>query len=277
MLYPINVFSRHPSHRVLRNNLPKMNFRSILRLGSERIMEDGKNRIELNSIDSINISKNKRLMKEKFNEAGVSTPPWVNANSLNDLNNKINNEQIRFPLVCKSLYGSRGEGNTIVYNLDDLSNWATNRNFNNYIFENYMNYMFEYRLHITKFGCFYACRKALRSGVPDDVKWRRHVDNSVWLLENNPNFFKPNSWNDLVNDCVKVLKCIGADVLSFDVRVQSSKNNEGQPRDYQQYILIECNSASSMKSPNNNQISICAQKYLEMIPKLLIDKKENNQ
>lgn len=274
--FKINVRSRHPSHKVLRNNLPRMPFRSILRLGSELVLDDGKNRVELNSVNSISISKNKRLMKEKFNEANVPTPVWVNANSLNTLIGKINSEEIRYPIVCKSLFGSRGEGNTIIYNEKDLNDWSTNRNFNSYIFENYMNYMLEYRLHITKFGCFYACRKALRSDAPDDAKWRRHADNSVWLLEDNPNFFRPNSWTNIVNDCVKALKTIGADILSFDIRVQSSRDSEGRQREFQKYILIECNSASSMKSPSNKEISICAHKYLEMIPKLLIDKKENS-
>jgi len=272
--FKINVRSRHNSHRVLRNNLPRMPFRSIVRLGSETVIDDGKNRVELNSIKSINISKNKRLMKENFNKAGVPTPTWINSNSLANLIDSINKEEIRYPIVCKSLFGSRGEGNTIIYNEADLTSWSRNRNLSSYIYENYMNYMLEYRLHITKFGCFYACRKALKSDAPDDVKWRRHVDNSVWLLEDNINFLKPNSWGDIINDCVKALKTIGADVLSFDVRVQSSIDNNGEPREYQKYILIECNSASSMKSPNNKDISICAQKYLEIIPKLLVDKKE---
>ena len=105
----------------------------------------------------------------------------------------------------------------------------------------------------------------------DKDRWRRHKDNSVWLLETNPEFRKPNSWDDIVSNCVLALNTIGADILSFDVKVQANIKN---PDKYQKFIILESNSASSMQSPIHNDISICAQKYLDIIPTLLKNKKE---
>ena len=136
-----------------------------------------------------------------------------------------------------------------------------------------MNYGHEFRLHVSSEGCFYTCRKALKADVPESEKWRRHDDICVWFLETNENFHKPNSWNDIVNDCVRALNAIGADLLSFDVKVQTPMSN-GIRREYQDYILIECNSASSMDN-GTGELSQCAQKYIEEIPKIIARKSRN--
>lgn len=264
----IKILSRHPSHRILRKNLPQVNRRVVIRFGSTTEVED--NYIEINTISAIKTSANKKLMKEAFNKAGVNTSPWVSGNSPDDVLSKLNNNNIKFPVVAKSFFGSRGIGNTLLKTAEDFKSWTNNKIVTGYIFEKYMPYALEYRLHITKDGCFYTCRKALKKDTPEKDKWRRHKDNSVWLLEENPNFFKPNSWDKIIEDCVKALSVIGADVLSFDVRVQSAKDKDGNDREFQNYIIIECNSASSLNS--DNEISICAQKYLEMLPKLINDK-----
>lgn len=273
-MFKINIFSRHPSHNILRKNLPKLNVRSLVRFGSISKIKDNKKRIEINSIESIKISSNKKLMKEAFNRVEVLTPNWTSSKNINELKQDIDNEKIKYPIVAKHIFGSRGTGNTLIKNKDDLDKWNNNKNYNNYIFESYMNYLLEYRLHITKNGCFYACRKGLKIDTPNEEKWHRHVDNSIWFLENNENFYKPNSWDDIINDCKRALIEIGADILCFDVRVQSSKNKNGKNRKYQNFILIESNSAPSMKSPSNMEISICASKYLEEIPKLIMEKNE---
>ena len=266
------IKSRHPSHNVLRTNLPLTPFKSVIRLGSTTEVYDtvahGGKRIEINNVESIKISSNKKLMKQAFNTADVATADWWTGGDLKEWADE------KFPIVAKHIHGSRGEGNTILYNKQQLENWLPNKTMSNYIFEKFYNYALEYRLHVTEDGCFYTCRKALKSDTPEEQSWYRNDSNCVWLLETNPAFRKPNSWNDIVADCVEALKTIGADILSFDVRVQSAFKGNGQPREYQEYILLECNSASSL-SNDTDEMSIVATKYIEVLPKLII-KKGNN-
>lgn len=271
-LYRPLILSRHPSHSVLRartKNMQPLPFKSVVRLGSTTEIGDtiakGKDRIEINSIQSIKNSASKLLMKQKFTEAGVCTAYWIEHCPIQGL------QDLEFPIVAKSHYGSKGKGNTLLKTHQEYLDWALNKNLSNYIFEKFINYGHEFRLHITEDGCFYACRKALKADVSEDQKWRRHDDNCVWLLEENESFCKPNSWKDIENDCVRALKAIGADILSFDVKVQSPFNKEGNKREYQDYILLECNSASSMDN-GTGELSICAKKYIKEITKLIIKK-----
>ena len=147
-------------------------------------------------------------------------------------------------------------------------------NKNSFIGEVFKNFGHEFRLHITKDGCFYACRKALKKDIPIEQKWHFHDETCVWYLEENEKFFKPNSWNDIINDCVKALKALGADVLAFDVKVQTPNKEDSTLREYQDYILLESNSAPSM-SNGSGELSVCAKKYIKILPKLLIDKYNN--
>lgn len=266
-MYRPRVLSRHPSHRILRTKLPRQERRSLIRLGSTTPENDPRV-IQINSVQSVQISADKRLMKQKFTEAGVRTAPWVVGNEIEDVIKKIIQQGIKYPIVAKSFNGSRGVGNTKIDSERDLRYWANHKEISRYVFEKYMNYALEFRLHITKDGCFYACRKAVKRGI---TGWQRHSDSCVWYLETNEKFFKPNTWDSIVADCVRALKTIGADILSFDIRVQSDKDKEGNDRS-QNWILIESNSASSMN--NDNGISVCAQKYIDIIPKLIRDKIE---
>jgi len=262
------ILSRHPSHRCLRaqyKNLPLSKYRSVIRFGSTTEVEDtiakGGKRIEINSVQSIKNSSCKLLMKQCFERAGVKTAPrYINGDFTNWKNEN-------YPIVAKNHFGSKGSGNTLIKNEQEFEAWQRGKTISHYIFEKFVNYGHEFRLHVSENGCFYTCRKALKSDCPEDQKWRHHDDTSVWLLETNENFHKPNSWNDIVRDCVSALNAIGADVLSFDVKVQTPTTN-GLRRPYQDYILIECNSASSMDN-GTGELSICAQKYIEEIPKIL--------
>ena len=267
--FRVNVLSRHPSHKVLRQMLKRQPVRVAFRLGS--VTETPNTTVEINSVQSIKNSMNKRLMKECFDRAGVPTPKWTSVASTTELMEKINSGEFQFPIIAKSLFGSRGVGNTYIDSENNLINWAAGRNFKNYIFEQFANYGLEYRLHITRNGCFYTCRKALKSDTPENQRWFRNSSNSVWFLEENPAFRKPNSWNDIVSQCQLALAEIGADVLSFDVRVQSEMKSDGSRRKYQSFALIECNSASSMHS-ETTEMSVCATKYLEVIPELIKEK-----
>ncbi len=270
------ILSRHPSHDILRlkhKKIAALPYRSVIRFGSSTEVEDtvakGGNRIEINTIDAIKISANKLLMKQKFTEAGVRTANWRQHCPIEGLTD------LEFPIVAKAHYGSKGKGNTLLKTHEEYLEWTSGKNLSNYIFEKFMNFGHEFRLHVTEDGCFYTCRKALKQDVPEDQKWRRHDDICVWFLETNENFQKPNSWNDIVSDCVKALKAVGADLLSFDVRVQTPRDKDGNLRPYQEYILLECNSASSMDN-GTGEVSVCAQKYIDEIPKIIIRKAKQN-
>ena len=270
------ILSRHPSHDILRlkhKKIAALPYRSVIRFGSSTEVEDttakGGNRIEINTVNAIKISANKLLMKQKFTEAGVRTANWRQHCPIEGLTD------LEFPIVAKAHYGSKGKGNTLLKTHEEYLEWTSGKNLSNYIFEKFMNFGHEFRLHVTEDGCFYTCRKALKQDVPEDQKWRRHDDICVWFLETNENFHKPNSWNDIVSDCVKALKAVGADLLSFDVRVQTPRDKDGNLRPYQEYILLECNSASSMDN-GTGEVSVCAQKYIDEIPKIIIRKAKQN-
>ena len=270
------ILSRHPSHDILRlkhKKIAALPYRSVIRFGSSTEVEDtvakGGNRIEINTVNAIKISANKLLMKQKFAEAGVRTANWRQHCPIEGLTD------LEFPIVAKAHYGSKGKGNTLLKTHEEYLEWTSGKNLSNYIFEKFMNFGHEFRLHVTEDGCFYTCRKALKQDVPEDQKWRRHDDICVWFLESNENFHKPNSWNDIVSDCVKALKAVGADLLSFDVRVQTPRDKDGNLRPYQEYILLECNSASSMDN-GTGEVSVCAQKYIDEIPKIIIRKAKQN-
>lgn len=269
------ILSRHPSHDCLRakfKNTSLLPYQSVIRFGSSTEIDDtvanGGKRIEINTVESIKNSANKLLMKQKFQQANVKTAEWIQYTNLETLKGWSSE---KFPIVAKSHFGSKGKGNTLVKSAEELESWIKTHSPSSYIFEKFMNYGHEFRLHITKKGCFYACRKALKQNVAEEDKWRRHDDICVWFLEENEQFFKPNSWEDIVTDCVSALNTIGADILSFDVRVQSPTDSKGNTREYQDYILLECNSASSMDN-GTGELSICAKKYINEIRKVIIEK-----
>lgn len=287
-LFTPNIRSRHPSHNAIRGVLKKLPFRSVVRLGSTTPLSEipnSQNRIELNTVEAVKISSNKLLMKQAFDRAGANTAPWAEASVLNAItaegiafnrSSGNNPDFINFPIVAKAKFGSKGKGNTLIRTEGDFRAWVTGKTLSNYIIEKFINYGLEYRLHISAEGCFYACRKALKSDCPEDQKWRHHDDTCVWFKEFNDdgtdseNFRKPNSWTNIIDDCVAALNEIGADILAFDVKVQSAQNNKGKQRDFQEYILLESNSAPSFGETT-------AEMYIKQIPIVLTRKAGNNE
>jgi D-alanine-D-alanine ligase-like ATP-grasp enzyme len=266
------IFSRHPSHDKLRGKLPLLPFRSVIRLGSTTPSNPRLNRIELNSIESVKISSNKLLMKQKFTEAGVKTADWwtfgggdIMLKNSSDNQNRDDISTLPYPIVVKHIRGSRGTGNYKIDNQEQLKQWIVGKTLFNYIAEAYTTMNREYRLHVSKNGCFYTCRKVLKSDTPEYQRWFRNDSNSNWLVADNESFDKPVNWDLIVEDCKKALTAIGADILAFDVKVQSAKKANGVVRENPEWIILESNSAPSMGA-------ITLIKYLTEIPKLLLDK-----
>lgn len=255
------VRSRHPSHAPLRTQLQLLPFRSIVRLGSTTVEGDNHRLIECNTVEAIQNSANKLFMKQCFSKAGVKSAEWIRLSDKDGLNN------MKMPIVIKSHMGSRGRGNFLINTLDEMEAWNSgNRNLNNYIVERYYDYVREYRLHVTKDGCFYTCRKMLKSDTPADKRWFRNDSNSTWIMETNPAFDKPSNWDAIVSECVKALISVGLDVGACDVKVQSSKDKKGNVRATPEFIVIEINSAPSFGEET-------LRRYLNEIPRILSSKK----
>jgi glutathione synthase/RimK-type ligase-like ATP-grasp enzyme len=239
-----------------------MPFRSVVRLGSTTVKEGDEGLVECNSAEAIRNSANKLRMKRCFKDAGVVTAKYDNLEAFNVLTTGQRTEQ--YPIVIKSHTGSRGRGNYLIQTEDEYKEWFDTKPsaITNYIFEKFHDYVREYRLHVTKEGCFYTNRKMLRSETPKDKRWYRNDSNCTWILESNPDFDKPSNWNDIVSECVKALKAVGLDVGACDVKVQSSKDKNGKKRANPEFIVIEINSAASHGD-------VTRVKYLEIIPQIL--------
>lgn len=291
------ILSRHPSHDRLRLQhklMPLLPFRSVIRLGSSTIPEDAASRIELNSVEAIKNSSNKLLMKQKFVEAGVKTADWavIRQGAVGlawcnyDFHNKVEenrfNSDFRFfendgsigqqcpldyPIIAKHIFGSRGRGNYKLNNQEELESWLVGKELKNYIFEKFYNYNREYRLHVSENGCFYTCRKMLKSDTPDDKRWFKNDSNSVWIVEGNENFDKPVNWDYVVSESVKALNAVGLDFGAVDLRIQSRYDTKDKLRDNPDFIVVEINSA-----PSFGEITL--EKYLVELPKLLKSKYE---
>lgn len=277
-----SIRSRHPSHDILRRanrTLPLFKFKSLVRLGSTTELKETflKDRVVLNTVEAIKNSSNKLRMKRCFAENEVKTAQWWTYGTDNTflLEGQAENESVQlsdlpFPIISKHVYGSRGRGNVKHDNAESLLEWLTGKTLSNYIFEKFHNYNREYRLHVSKNGCFYTCRKMLRTGTPDDERWFRNDSNSVWIREENPSFDIPVNWDYVVEQSVKALKAVGLDFGAVDLRIQSATNRDGERRDNPEFIVVEINSAPSFGA-------ITAEKYIEEIPKLLIDKYEETR
>lgn len=265
------IRSRHPSHAGLRRALPKLPFRSVIRLGSLTVLEDESSkkgdRVELNSATAIKNSSSKLKMKQCFAQGDVKTAEWISSTNESEIMNWIKD----FPIVAKSHMGSRGRGNTLLKTEAEVRAFLRSKDLSHYIFEKYYNYNKEYRLHVSADGCFYACRKMLQNEFKDHPNaWQRHDDNCVWILETNPNFDTPTNWANIIDNCVKALVSCGLDFGACDLRVQNNNDKEGTRRAQPDFIVVEINSA-----PSFGEVTL--QKYKEVLPQLLVKKYESKR
>ena len=248
----------------LRNSLGEFAMRCIIRLGSRTTiaeafprMPQGRPVIEVNTVEACHNSGDKILMKQCFTRAGVKTANW---SRLNDY------DSITFPSIIKHKNSCKGEGIYLILAQADLDEFLANhRDTQNYIIEDFASNMAkEYRLHVTKHGCFYTCRKMLKADAED--RWHRHDSNSVWIMEENPLFEKPKNWDDMVAESVRALNAVGLDIGAVDLKCQSEK---GRRDDFiPDFIILEINSAPSIAS-------VTEVKYREELPKVINDKIAN--
>ena len=226
------VRSRHPTHRVFRGTLGSFPVRSVIRLGSTTQLNDGIKRIEINTVDGINNSASKLRMKKCFTQGNVRTAEWIQATQ-NDAKQWCSK---RYPIVAKSLFGSRGRGNTKIDNSAQLDSWIKGKNLSDYIFEQFFDGSREYRFHVSTLGVFLTWRKLRRNDTPDNQRWFFNNQNCNWVNEQHELYNRPATYDQICAECLKALKSVGLDVGACDVRTDKKGN----------FIIIEINSAPSM-------------------------------
>lgn len=271
--FHLRIFSRHPSIAPLRTSIMIKGRKAVYRHGSTT---EADYEYEINGTDAIKTSSDKLKMKRAFDAGEVRHCKWIHM-SIYQSNKaefdkfisdaKLSDKEKRF-LIIKHRMGSRGTGNFLIKNKTDLDNFINTHkgSLDNYIIEQYKNFTVEYRLHVSELGCFYTCRKVLKANTPPEKRFQRHDDNCSWLLEGNPGFGKPSNWDAIVQDCIKALKAMNADVLAFDVKCTSTKEDRSKPCDW---ILIESCSAPSFGS-------VTVDKYKEHLPKIITHKYGSN-
>jgi len=259
------IRSRHPSHNSIRGTLGLFPKRTVVRFGSSTELPGY---VEINTVKACQTSANKLAMKNAFMNNNVKTAEWyvLNKNKFVNKAGEFEGKDLPFPIVAKSHWGSRGNGNYLIQSLEDLELFFKDikKDNTNYIFEKYYNYDKEYRLHVTKDGVFYTNRKMLKKDTPEDQRWYKNDNNCVWILEENPLFDKPTCWDEIVKESVKALNAVGLDFGAVDVRVQ--KNTTGvkkvKNRETVDFIIIEINSAPSFGEGT-------LKKYQQELPKII--------
>lgn len=238
------VRSKNYSCASLRHNekgIGPFPIRSLVRFGSttptEMIFPKSYGKydiIEVNSVESIQNSRSKLLMKECFATNKVKQSEWA----LPDNKDKLNN--MKFPLLAKRIFGYKGKGMVKLDNLEQLEEFIANTNLEGYYFEKFFNGSREYRLHVAEDGCFMSWRKLRKKETPDDKRWYFNSDYCNWVGETHDLFNKPANWDNMVNESVKALKSVGLDIGCVDLRCQSSGKTNPE------FIIVEINSAPSL-------------------------------
>lgn len=219
--------------------------RTIYRMGSVTPTEKITSRtdyLEINSPEGCKISGDKILMKQRFVENEVPTAEYTIINqdeSIEDFKTRLIDFLNQWKrMIIKHKHSSKGNGIYFIDSIDALNEWFENNRPQGFVFEKYYTYSKEYRLHVDDTnGCFYTCRKMLKSDA--DVRWHRHENNSVWILEENEMFDKPDNWDAIVQDCVKAIRAVGLNIGAVDVKVQTHTENP-------KYIILETNSAPAL-------------------------------
>lgn len=257
----LSIRSRHPSCRGLRKKIP-IPFKTVYRHGSTTKSTMPR---EINSIDAVECSASKLRMKQAFDKAGVRHPRWSKLTDAkcNGKYLSFGAQEVNFPVVIKSNFGSRGRGNYKIDTSEEYDKFVKSKDLSNYIVEQFFSGSREYRVHITNHGAIYSLRKVLKLETPKEKRWVRNDETCSWICERKPSlgskgeflgftaeespvFDKPVNWDKIVEECKKALNAVGLDVGACDVRVQSALDKEGRKRAYPEFTVIEINSAPAM-------------------------------
>lgn len=200
----LSPYGTHNHFRRMRLRVPKP---VCIRFGSRSPLPP--EYLEINTIEAINNTRDKLATKSIMKKIGSKTPKfWL-----------INEEPDAFPVLLKPRFGMKGKG--IVF-AEDLENFrrekAKLKNKAAYFIEKYTTFSKEYRLHMSITSkCFFTMRKMKKI---DSVSDKIITDgNSIWLYSDNENFDRPSNWDQIVEDCYKLLVAAGLHFGAFDVKV----------------------------------------------------------
>jgi glutathione synthase/RimK-type ligase-like ATP-grasp enzyme len=237
-MYKANIRTKNYSAKDLRGNI-LLPFRSIVRLGSltktSQIYPNG-NVIECNTVNAIENSRDKLLMKSNFALNDIPQTKWF---TVDDILN-LNIDTLQYPIIAKKICGFKGHGMVKLDNKEALQSFINTTNLNGYYFEEFFNGSAEYRLHVSENGCFMAWRKLRKNDTPDDKRWYFNSDHCNWVGEDHELFNKPTNWDNMIKYSVLALQAVGLDIGSIDLRCYSpTKKNPD-------FKVIEINSAPSL-------------------------------
>lgn len=240
MFRPI-IRSKHTTHTCHRKDIPRCAFRYEVSFGSVNPPEPGY--LRLNTPEAVGNARDKLLMKQCFDREGVKTAKWSHANK----------GSLKLPVVAKHRTSSRGEGVYLLKTQQEYDDFLRTRarDLDKFIFEKYKNYHTEFRLHVHSQGYFYTCRKAMRRATPGNRRWKFTSDETVWLLETNPHFNRPTTWDQIVEHSIKSLRSVGLDTGAVDVKV--GRNGR--------FCILEINSAPAFGD-------LTAARYMEILPQV---------
>ena len=241
-MYRLKLRSRNRTNQGLKDL--RFNKRVIFRMGSttpnERISKYPID-LEINTVEGCANCMDKRTMKHLFEENNIKQAEWFTCSTKEELTNTLTEKfhDWNHGCIAKRYNSSQGHGLFYIRTLDDINSFIDfiggEHNLTKYIFEKYSTFSREYRLHVSHLnGCFYACRKMLRNDAED--RWQRHDNNSVWILEENPLFNYPDTWDEIEEECVRALEALKLDIGAFDIKVAT----DGR------FFIMECNSAPGL-------------------------------
>lgn len=226
------IRTKNPTAAPLRRSIvvPR---RSVVRLGSrtstEACFPGRRDIIEVNTVASIENSRDKLKMKECFSRFDVPQAEWFT------LDQVPITRMADFPYVGKQIVGFKGHGMRLIENVDQLREFIRTHN-NSYFIEKFYNFAREYRIHATRDHAFLSWRKLRRADATE--RWFFNSTNCNWVGESHELFQRPDNWLELEAAAVNAVRAVGLDIGAVDIRVQSRNNPD--------YIVCEVNSAPAL-------------------------------
>lgn len=284
----VQIRTKNYSAKPLQHSI-NMPVRSIVRLGSLTSTKkafpnsyDKKKIVEINTVEGIQTSRDKKLMKNAF----LSFPfpiyqaKWyvpLEENKYKEIDYKGEEHELSIKnifkgtssVVVKRRWGFKGRGMKLIKNADEFQEFITNHDLTNYIIEKFYDYGKEYRIHVALLdekeddkNVIMVWRKVRRHEAEE--KWFFNSTNCNWVSPDNELFDIPPDkvWREMISHSIKAMKAVNLDLGTVDVRVKSkiTMNNKSKNPDF---IICEVNSAPALGEQG-------VEVYREVIQKLIV-------